>query len=285
MPPDPGAFQYSQLSNRFVGGPVLVLNGRPMSMIARNLVEPSNYLALAQAAVVYEQPVRAVARYFFGYDTYPRSVRLRTPLGPMPVTLFGGHDAVTVHEVFCRHDYRVTPIPRTVVDLGSNIGISALYFLTRSPSTYCFLYEPDPRNIEKLLSNLSTFKDRFSLYPSAVADREGVLPFSRESTGRYGSLDPAPWVRTVGETVEVQVEHVNDVLDRALSKTGVIDLLKIDTEGSELATIRAIDPALRTRIRHMVIEWRDHKIVLDGFDTRSKCDAVLFTNRGFRQRS
>lgn len=254
-----------------------MLNDRPLSLTVRNLFLPSNYLALTRAVRVYDQPVQGVIRYLLGRGDFPCTIRLRTALGPQSVTLFGSQDAVTVHEIFCRQDYWYAPLPKVVVDLGSNIGISALYFLTRSSSTYCDLYEPDPRNIEKLRSNLASFEGRFTLHETAVADRVGALPFTQEPTGRYGSLDPAPWLQG-SDTVTVQVEHVNTVLERALSRAGMIDLLKIDTEGSELATVQAIDPELRRRIRHIVIEWRNHNVSLDGFRTYARCDVVHFAN-------
>jgi FkbM family methyltransferase len=256
-----------------------LLNGRPLSLVSRNLFAPSNYIALARAVRVYDEPLQAVSRYFLGRGSYPCSVRLQTSAGPQTVTLFCSHDAITVHEIFCRRDYWFGVPPKVVVDVGSNIGISALYFLTRSPEAYCDLYEPDPRNIDKLRSNLEPFSGRFTLHQTAIADREGALPFSREPTGRYGSLDPEPWVRTKADVVTVKVEHINTALERALSRAGTIDLLKIDTEGSELATVQAIDSGLRQRIRHIVIESHDHRVDIDGFRTDSQCDAVRFTNR------
>ena len=269
-----------------------MLNDRSVLFIARNATRPSNYIALARTSRVYERPLTAALRYFFGRGEYPCSVRVRTPIGPQSITLFTSHDAITVHEIFCREDYRCPSPPRIVVDLGSNIGISALYFLTRSPSAYCELYEPDPRNVEKLLSNLERFSDRFTLHQAAVTDREGVLPFVREPTGRYGSIDvaiqgssdrpkdPSDLPRYAeAERLDVRVEHVNTVLDRAISRHGMVDLLKIDTEGSEMATVMAIDPVLRARVRHIVIDWFDHGVKLDGFDTSSSCDTVMFRNR------
>ena len=56
---------------------------------------------------------------------------MRTPAGVVAPTLHSSHDMFTVNEVFCREDYACGPGIRTVVDVGSNIGISALYFLTR----------------------------------------------------------------------------------------------------------------------------------------------------------
>jgi FkbM family methyltransferase len=143
-------------------------------------------------------------------------------------------------------------------------------------SAYCDLYEPDPRNLDKLRTNLSAFRDRFTLHETAVAETAGVMPFYRESTGRYGRLGTPEAGR---EALTVRVEHINTVLERALIRNGYIDLLKIDTEGSELATIRAIDPQLRERIRYIVIESCDHNISLDGFRADFQCDTVRFSSR------
>jgi FkbM family methyltransferase len=257
-----------------------MLPGRPLSLTARNLLMPGNYAALGRAAGVYERPLQSLRRYLLLRGSYPCSVRLRTALGPQAVTLFCGYDAITVHEIFCRRDYWFPGSQQVVVDVGSNIGISALYFLTRSPAAYCYLYEPDPSNIGKLQANLAPFRGRFTLYETAVADREGVLPFICEPTGRYGRLDPS--VQGDDDRVTVEVEHINTVLERALSRTGTIDLLKIDTEGAELATLRAIDSRLLDRIRHIVIESADHRVALDGFRSESRCDAVRFTNEKLR---
>jgi FkbM family methyltransferase len=263
-----------------------MLNHRSFKLIARSAVGPRNYTALARAAWIYECPFAAVSRYFSGGGHYPCSVRVRTPTGPQSVTLFGGQDAITVHEIFCRQDYRCPSPPRVVVDIGANIGVSALYFLTRSSSVYCELYEPDPRNLPKLSHNLRGYRERFTLHEMAVADREGVLSFAREPTGRYGTLETDSWVwhNPAGietDRISVRVAHVNTVLDRAISRHGAVDLLKIDTEGSELATLLAIEPALRASVRHIVIEWAEEDIKLEGFSALRSCDTVMFTNEHF----
>jgi FkbM family methyltransferase len=262
-----------------------VLNDRPAWLIARNVARLSNYTALLKMSRIHERPLQAAAAYFLGRGDYPASVRLRTPAGTIPVTLFTSHDAVTVHEIFCREDYKCSSLPRVVVDIGSNIGISALYFLTRSPSTYCELYEPDPRNVPRLLDNLADFSGRFTLHRSAVADREGTLPFLREPTGRYGSLGSQASSRpgdltpeSATDVIDVEVEHINNVLSEAIARHGDIDLLKIDTEGVEVATVMAIDPLLRRHIRRIVIESFDKPVELDGFTASSSCDTITFTS-------
>lgn len=257
-----------------------MLNDRPLKMISRNIFRRANYSALFSAMRAYQQPLAGTARYFWGYGDYPCSVRVRTPIGPQDVTLFNKHDIITLHEIFCRGDYR-SPSPKIVVDIGANIGISALYFMTRSPSTYCELYEPDPSNISKLSQNLKNYEGRFTLHTTAVADRQGILAFAREPTGRYGTLetDSGLWNRSTNvERIDVHVEHINTVLDEAIARHGMIDLLKIDTEGSELATLLAIDPAAKKYIRYIVIEWPDHSMTFDGFQASPKCDTIMFRN-------
>ena len=257
-----------------------MLNDRSLKMIARNITRPSNYVALVRAIRVYERPLAAASRYFLGRGYYPCTARVRTPIGPQDITLFNSQDAITLHEIFCREDYRC-PSPQIVVDVGANIGISALYFLTRSPSTYCELYEPDPHNLVKLLQNLKGHEGRFTVHEAAVADRQGVLAFAREPTGRYGTLetDSPLWNSSSGtERINVRVEHVNTVLKQAVARHGMIDLLKIDTEGSELATLLAIDPTLRASIRHIVMEWPDHHVSLAGFHAVPTCDTIMFSS-------
>src|SRR5262245_917624 len=99
---------------------------------------------------------RAMAwRYLSGRGDYPWRCAVRTPLGVVAPRTYSHHDVVTVTEVFCRHDYESPDDVRVVVDVGSNIGISALYFLTRNPHVRCHLYEPVGRNVARLRENLA----------------------------------------------------------------------------------------------------------------------------------
>ena len=74
------------------------------------------------------------------------SVSVNTPVGMYDMTLYSCHDILTVNEIFCRNDYPASQDLRVVVDIGSNIGISAAYFLTRNNQVRCYLFEPDPKN-------------------------------------------------------------------------------------------------------------------------------------------
>jgi FkbM family methyltransferase len=220
-----------------------MLGGRPAGFVGRALLEPANYRALPGIVRVSPHPLRFARAYLLGGGTYPSRCPLRTPTGPVAPTLYSNHDVITVNEIFCRGDYRLPAHARVIVDIGSNIGISALYFLTRSTETRVHLHEPDPRNVGRLRANLAAFEGRWTLREEAVGDSDGIVAFGREPTGRYGGIGVS-----TAEEIEVRCRHVNDVLRAVLAREGRIDLLKIDTEGLENRTVAAIERDLLREI-------------------------------------
>jgi FkbM family methyltransferase len=229
-----------------------MLGGRPAGFVARQIVEPANYRALVTMFRVSPQPLRFAHAYFLGGGEYPSPCPVRTPAGVVAPTVYSHHDVITVNEIFCRGDYRLPAGTQVVVDIGSNIGISALYFLTRSPTLRVDCFEPDPRNAERLRSNLTAYEGRFRLREEAVGVSDGMVSFGREETGRYGGIG------VVSESaLEVRCRHVNEVLGEVLEREDRIDFLKIDTEGLEHDTVAAIDRALLERIATICFETRE----------------------------
>jgi FkbM family methyltransferase len=232
-----------------------LVGGRPIGRVLGALGQARHYRALGNMARRYPRPVEAFARYVFGRGAYPARVEVRTPSGRVRPCLYSHHDMLTLNEVFCRLDYELAGPARVVVDVGSNIGLSALYFLTRPSRPFCFLYEPDPRNAARLRDNLGDHADRWTLAEAAVAARSGRVRFATEPTGRYGRVGGVG----VAASLTVDCVGINEVLEGALTRAGTIDLVKIDTEGLELDTVRAMDPALLRRVRAIVLEAEPHE--------------------------
>jgi FkbM family methyltransferase len=238
-----------------------MLGSRDFRTVATSIFRRQHYIALFNMVKVYPNFVENLFRYLTGRGEYPYDIKVRTPIGIFEPRLYSHHDLLTVNEIFCRGDYFAGKDIRTVVDLGSNIGISALYFLTRNNESQCYLYEPDERNIVKLKQNLAGFEKRYRLVQAAVSNESGKLEFGIESTGRYGGLR----LKT-GKTIEVDCLNINDVLNDILEGNAGIDLLKIDTEGVEIRTVKAIDPTLASKIRQIHLEAQpDHDLYPDLF--------------------
>jgi FkbM family methyltransferase len=207
------------------------------------------YLGVVAASNVCVHPVDFLRRYAGARSQYPASVELRTPTGRIALDLYSWHDAGTIHEIFLVEDYHISGSERVIVDYGSNIGVSAAYFLSRDPASFAYLFEPVPKNVERLRKNLRQFEGRFELQEVAVALKDGTVRFGVEETGRYGGVN-----RETGEYMEVESRDSTKILSDIIAKHGVIDVLKIDVETLERDLVEHLPADLASKIRLLFVE-------------------------------
>jgi FkbM family methyltransferase len=218
-----------------------VLDRNPQDLL-RAPFQARHWRAVRRAILDIHPGLPFLARYVSQRGAYPWTVRIDTPLGRVPVTMHSRHDLLTVNEVFCRRDYGA-PSGSVIVDIGANIGISALYFLTRNRDCHVWCYEPNPANIERLRQNVLPFMDRVTVRQAAVGAEPGQMGFFVEPTGRYGRLQEGQ-----GELVEVVT------IAQVLAGVGrAIDFVKIDTEGSEPELVAALQG------RVAAIAWENNR--------------------------
>jgi FkbM family methyltransferase len=246
-----------------------MIGKRRLSEVIAAIFQHQHYRALANMWRFYPDFLDSFWRYASGNGVYPFEIKVRTPVGIVGIELHSYHDILTVNEIFCRHDYPAETDVRYVVDIGSNIGISAIFFLTRNSQSKCMLYEPDPRNAEKLKKNLVAFEDRYTLIESAVSDHSGKVEFGIESTGRYGGMN-----RQSQERIIVHCLHIEEALREALRAFPHIDVLKIDTEGEELKTFAAIDASLLQRIKRIYLEANPQEALQSDLFTNKQYGSV-----------
>ncbi len=227
-----------------------MIGHRSLTQILSAFFGRHHYIALWNMVRFYPDFAENFQRYIFDSGNYPYHIRIRTPAaGIVQPILYSLHDLLTVNEVFCRHDYFADEKVQVVVDIGSNIGISALYFLTRNQTSRCYLYEPVPRNLARLKTNLAAHEARYVLEPVAVANKCSIVEFGTEPSGRYGGIG-----LELAETIQVPCVHINTVLEQVLDKEQRIDILKIDTEGAELDIVQAIRREYLERIQRIYFE-------------------------------
>ena len=154
---------------------------------------------------------------------------MRTPQGPFDVTLYTPDDLVTVNEIFCRNDYLPPNDFEVVVDFGSNIGTTALYWLTRNEKATVWLYVPLTQNIERLKYNLRGFEGRYKFTETAIGALNGPVSFGWEPAGRYGGVVKAEFA----EHITAPCQDAADALRAVIAAHGRTDILKIDVEGLE----------------------------------------------------
>lgn len=213
-------------------------------------MQPRHYRAAATALKSVRRPFFFLARYALGIGRYPATIALRTPIGTVSLVVNSWHDLRTIHEIFCAGDYKAGPSDKVIVDYGSNIGVSAAYFLSRSSDSFVYLFEPLPSNLETLKANLRQFAGRYALEGVAVGLEDGKLEFGWEPTGRYGGIG-----QKTGNYITVDVRNSNQILGRVGTDRGWIDILKIDVEGLEHELTESIPPDVAAKIRTVYVEY------------------------------
>jgi FkbM family methyltransferase len=163
----------------------------------------------------------------------PRRLGLAVNGVPVSLEVAGIGEVHGLREVFVQGDYErpVPSDPDVIVDLGGNIGASAVYFATRYPNARVIVLEPDPDSFERLEHNTRRFQ-RVTPVRAAATARDGQVELYRTGYSLTESLLPgAPGAKPL------PVEGVS--LDSLLEREGVdhVDLLKFDIEGVEYAVL------------------------------------------------
>jgi FkbM family methyltransferase len=165
---------------------------------------------------------------------------------PAPVSEFtlavrcnGGSDAFIFSEVF-EHGYYNFQLqqPRTILDAGANIGLTALYFSRVYPGAEIASVEPIPENVTMLRQNIlqndlnvRVFANALSIADTPVQMEYAPKDYGHRVTDCDGCADPAT------RRLNVPGITVPSLMDCMGWKT--IDLLKIDIEGYESTLLGA----------------------------------------------
>ena len=241
------------------------------------LFEKSFYLAFINIFIYFKSPLKILIRYVFEMGNYPENIFVRTPLGLQCMTAFSHHDLITIIECFGKLDYAAPQSLSVVVDFGSNIGISALYFLTRNEGVKVYLFEPVPRNIERLKQNLKGFEERYELRECAVGIEDGCLDFACDDTGRYGGLIKGGAIHfsqwDPKQIMRVNVVSANKILDEILTQQKYADIVKIDVEGYENKILGTLKEEALARIERIYAETNNSQN-LPGF-SRERYGGVI----------
>lgn len=226
---------------------------RSLRQLVGAITNPMHLRALRRARV-YQQPVRCLLwRYVLGHGSYPATVRLRTRPGViLDVGIRSHYDLLTVQEVFLWECYPCRGDERLVLDLGANIGISMLYFLTQASACQVIGVEPLERNSAQAAVNLAPYSHRSRVINAAVMDYDGAVDLGVEETGRYSGI-----AFNGGEVQTVKCVDINALVREALTASSRIDLVKIDVEGAEGAILRGLNDRLYEHIDAIAVEGED----------------------------
>lgn len=193
-------------------------------------------------------------------------------------TAFLGHafrysDAITLlagmREIFHDDKYRFVangPCP-VILDCGSNIGLSVIYFKHLWPEAIIHAFEPDPDLFNILQFNVESFACRdVTLNNAALWVENAEVDFYSEG-GFSGRIS----VDGQGERERVRCVRLRDLLETK------VDFLKLDIEGAEVEVIADCSDRLHN-VKHIFIEYHSQ------VGRKQQLDVILkaLTDAGFR---
>jgi FkbM family methyltransferase len=166
-------------------------------------------------------------------------------------------------EIFVGQEYffRSSEENPFIVDCGSNIGMSVLYFKLMYPGSHILAFEPDTEAFLCLETNVRQNElGSVITHKKALSRGEGQVDFYYDQDLR-GCLS----MSTVPARMPRQKRAVDAVrLSRFIDKD--VDFLKIDVEGAEREVIEDLSSEGKLRyIKQMAIEFHHH-IVADADD-------------------
>lgn len=206
-----------------------------------------------------------------------RSVHMRD--GDREVQVLGRSDTSTglvLKELFDRRVYAPVPgrtAPRAILDIGAYVGLTAGYFRLVYPDATLCCVEPDPASYAVLARNAETL-GRCHAFNLGLFDRDGTATFHASEIPVLSSLFPSAGGRSKRDQVQVRLRHAGAFFDEMLSRCGLpgFDLIKMDTEGSELPILRALGERI-AGIGVIQLEFHSHD------DRRAIDDLLCQTHR------
>jgi FkbM family methyltransferase len=157
-----------------------------------------------------------------------------------------------------------------ILDCGSNIGLSIVYFKQLFPAARIIGFEPDPINFSILSSTLKEFGlNDVAIYQKAIWKENGTLQF--DSFGSVGS-------RLSGARTDVRdVVNVETVSLQSFLRNRVVDFLKLDIEGAELAVLESCAGEL-ANVTNLFVEYH----CLNNEEQRLPEILKIISKAGFR---
>lgn len=219
------------------------------SYISQSLLRLAPGLERMNAVRIGEQPL------------LPTRVHVRLPNASYEVGLrLHTSDVPTFAQIFIEEQYNSPSLPATannIVDLGANIGLSAVFFGLRYPQARILCVEPDGENFSAMTSNIAALGDRVYKMQAAVWTRDGVVNLRTEDT-RGQSL--GAWGVQVGDAPSASGHRVACYTMETLLKMAMfdtVDILKVDIEGAEREIFSENTERWLPRVNMVVMETHD----------------------------
>jgi FkbM family methyltransferase len=148
-------------------------------------------------------------------------------------------------------------LPKTVIDVGANVGQFAVASAKLFSGVTVHSFEPNPACVDTLRGNVKSLSN-IAVYPLALGEKPGEVDFNVNSHSHSSSVlslsehhkEAFPEAREVG-SVKVKMTTLDEVLGSSALPAPV--LLKLDVQGYEAQVLKGA-PQLLRRVDFVIIE-------------------------------
>jgi FkbM family methyltransferase len=209
---------------------------------------------LASAPAASRQWRELAWRYISGRGHYPFQLFLRS--GSL-LELHSREEVAVCWNILVRCCYHLPFQCATVLDVGANIGIFALWAVGQSPNIRVWAVEPCPVTYRRLTQHISANKlsHRIQSLPLAVAGQSGECQMVDFGPSVDRRLQLRVSETPCGPTVSVSSITLTELLE--LCRLRTVDLLKMDIEGSEWGALFSTPPEVLRRFHHINLEYHE----------------------------
>lgn len=186
---------------------------------------------------------------------------------------------ILIEEIFKEEIYKFETDKQKpiIVDCGSNIGISVLYFKKQFPNAKITAFEPDPDNFQLLQQNIKQNNlNNIEAHNVAVSDQIGDIDlfFESDKSSTLGNTTTNTWGDRPGfNKITVPSVKLSDYI-----KDQDIDYLKLDVEGAERKVFEDISKHL-PHIKELGFEF--HHTNTEGNEANYNSILDLLKENGF----
>lgn len=172
-------------------------------------------------------------------------------LGTIPIYTFS--DFFHFLEIFVlrNYDIELTETPKTVLDIGANVGMYTLRCSKQFRGAQITAFEPVQSNYKRLEENLSEIKHNAHIQNLAVGkdDGEATIYLHPVNSGAHSLYSEQ--VEEAEEKEIIKIRGINKVVSE---HKDAIDLMKLDCEGAEYDIVMAMSPNSAKRVSTIIIE-------------------------------
>lgn len=172
--------------------------------------------------------------YFFGMSAIPVGLRLVLCGKPHDLKVRTLSDYFTIYEIFIAKQYEAPYGGKDIIfDIGSHIGLSAIFFENSYNPSKMYCFEPLSENIRLFRQNTGKYYDNIKFFPLALYSRDGEVPLYYD---RKRSNAGSVFRKGKRGSVLVRCKRVDSIIES--EKISKIDIFKFDIEGAEFELFR-----------------------------------------------